>query len=116
MPSDDRDPAYLWDMLDASERAREVVAGLQPEAFSGDEVRKLALERAMEIIGEAARRVSIPFQKAHPEIPWRQIIGQRNILAHEYGRIDHVRLYRTAKDDLPELIETLRQLLPPVEE
>jgi len=51
---------------------------------------------SLEIIGEAARRVSTTFQEQHPEIPWRNIIGQRNILAHDYGQIDHDRLYKTA--------------------
>jgi len=53
-----------------------------------------ATERSVEIIGEAARHVSPEFIAAHPEIPWRQIIGQRNILAHEYGQIDHEMLFR----------------------
>lgn len=74
-----------------------------------------AVERCIEVIGESARRVSAAYTQAHPEIPWRQIIGQRNILAHEYGRIDHRLLYRTAADDIPRLIETLEVLLSQIE-
>ncbi len=73
-------------------------------------------ERCLEMIGEAARRVSSEFQEKHPEIPWREIIGQRNILAHEYGEIDYEILYRTAKEDIPALIDILGELLPPLEE
>jgi len=73
-----------------------------------------AIERSIEIIGEAARRVSPEFAAAHPEIPWRQIIGQRNILAHEYGQISHELLFKTATTDVPALIVTIEKLLPPV--
>ena len=50
------------------------------------------------------------------EIPWREIIGQRNILAHEYGQIDHELLYKTAAEDIPDLISVIQNLLPPLDE
>jgi len=53
---------------------------------------------------------------AHPEIPWREIIGQRNILAHEYGQIDHELLYKTASEDIPALIGQIETLLPPLDD
>jgi uncharacterized protein with HEPN domain len=49
-------------------------------------------------------------------IPWREIIGQRNILAHEYGQIDHEILYKTATEDVPDLIVIIQDLLPPLDE
>jgi uncharacterized protein with HEPN domain len=52
----------------------------------------------------------------HPEIPWRRIIGQRNILAHEYGEILVERIWKTAKESIPELVEVLNQLIPPAED
>ena len=72
----------------------------------------LALERSMELIGEAARRVSSSFREKHPEIPWKEMIGLRNIRAHEYGRVDHAQLYATAIKDVPALIAALEKLLP----
>lgn len=51
------------------------------------------------------------FQSAHPEIDWRGIIGQRNVLAHEYGVIDHARLYRTGTESVPLLIAALEKIL-----
>lgn len=83
--------------------------------FLEDRMLLRAVERGVEIIGEAARRVSAAFMDAHPEVPWRLIIGQRNILAHEYGHIDHELLFRTVIDDLPGLIAQLQALLPPLE-
>jgi uncharacterized protein with HEPN domain len=60
-----------------------------------------AVERHIEIIGEAAARVSRAFRAAHPDIPWRRIIAQRNILAHEYGEIDDALVWRVAIARLP---------------
>ena len=116
MRPEERDPAYLWDMLEA---AREVEAMLEHHdlaAFLADRVLLRAVERSIEIIGESARRVSASYQGAHPEIPWREIIGQRNILAHEYGQIDHALLHKTAVEDIPELITQLQALLPPMDD
>lgn len=116
MQPEDRDAAYIWDMLQA---AREVVSMLEEHDladFLSNRVLLLATERGVEIIGEAARRLSVTFTSSHPEVPWRKIIGQRNILAHEYGQIDHELLYKTATDDLPALILQLESLLPPLDE
>lgn len=66
----------------------------------------------MEVIGEAARRVTPEFRAAHAEIPWPQIIDQRNILAHEYGEIRSERIWETATVQVPELIRSLEILLP----
>ena len=53
-----------------------------------------AVERHLEIIGEAANRVSPDFQANHPEIPWRRIIAQRHVIAHEYGEIKHELIWK----------------------
>ena len=112
MAPEDQDEAYLWDMLQAARDAVEILGGMDAEAFKQDKIRSRAIERTIEIIGEAARRVSPPYQAQHPEIPWRDVIGQRNILAHEYGQIDHDLLYKTVREDVPKLIAALSRLLP----
>ena len=76
-------------------------------------MRQLAVERAMEVIGEAAGQVSEAFQQAHPEIPWRPIIAQRHVLAHDYGYVDHERIRRVATFRVEELIARLSPLIPP---
>jgi uncharacterized protein with HEPN domain len=108
----ERDSANLHDMLEVALEARELVADVPAEVFLQDRVRRRALERMLELIGEAARRVTPVCQAEHPEIPWRRIIGQRNILAHEYGRIDPKLLYKTAREDMPSLIAALERILP----
>jgi len=70
----------------------------------------MAVERALEVIGEAARHVSPAYRQAHPEIPWRGIIAQRNILAHEYGEIKQERLWVVVTERIPELIALLEKL------
>ena len=111
MKPPDRDAAHLLDMLSAAQELVEVMEGCDLATFLQDRVRVRAVERLSEIIGEAARRVSESCRKTYPHIRWREIIGQRNILAHEYGRIDHELLYRTVRDDVPLLIERLEAIL-----
>lgn len=114
MQPEDRDAAYLWDMLQAAREAVEMMSGHGLKAFLKNRVLLLAMEREVEIIGEAARRVSGTYTAAPPSVAWRQIIGQRNILAHEYGQIDHELLYKTVAEDIPVLIVQLEKLLPPL--
>lgn len=111
MKPEERDAANLWDMLSAAREAREMIGGLTREAYLGDRIRRRALERVLELLGEAARRMSEPFQVAHSEIPWRAVVGQRNVIAHEYGRIDHDRLYTTGTESIPPLIVALDRIL-----
>ena len=114
MPSAERDTGYLWDMLDAARTACEFAAGIHFVAYQRDRKLQLAVERAVEIIGEAARRVSEEFRNAHPEIPWRSMIAQRNVLAHEYGEIKQERMWLLVTEHLPTLIRDLEKLIPPV--
>jgi uncharacterized protein with HEPN domain len=113
MRPEERDPGYVWDMLDAARSVREFTTGVTQDEFLGDRKLQLAVERALEIIGEAARLVSPPFKANHAEIPWKEIIGQRNVLAHEYGEISQERIWLVVTSRIPELIELLEVLLPP---
>ena len=84
------------------------------ELYAADRRTRRAVEREVEIIGEAARQVSDSFQEAHPEIPWRKIVAQRHKLAHEYGEIQDEILWRVATVHIPELTALLEPLLPPL--
>ena len=108
MQPDQRDAAYLWDMLDASRTVEQLISGLDFTQYSNDRRTQLAVERCLEIIGEAAAKVSALFRNAHPEIPWRQIIGQRNVLIHEYGEIKQERIWKVVRENVPQLIELLK--------
>jgi uncharacterized protein with HEPN domain len=112
MQPDERDAARLWDMLTYAREIRQTVSGATFEHYMADDNLRPATERRLEIIGEAARNVSRTLQDAHPQIPWRQIIGLRHVMAHEYGDIGHERVFRVAADSIPALIAALETLVP----
>ncbi|MCU0638233.1 MAG: DUF86 domain-containing protein [Methanothrix sp.] len=113
MQPEDRDAAYLWDMLDAAGSILSFMEGKSFEAYLQDRMLQLAVERGLEIIGEAAHNVSPEFRLQHPEIPWKGIIGQRNVLAHEYGAIKHDLIWEVVKVNLPVLVARLEPIVPP---
>lgn len=110
-PPLERDAAHLWDMLDAARQAQAFAAGLDARGLVADRLTCFAVERALEIIGEAARRVSPSTRDAHPEVPWAGIIGFRNVIAHEYGAIDYQRLFTVVAQGVPALIAALETMV-----
>lgn len=114
MPLDNRDAAYVWDMLETAREITEMIRDHDFPGFLENRMLVRAIERSLEIIGEAARRVSSDGKAATSAIPWQEIIGQRNILAHEYGQIDYEILYKTATRDVSHLIPLLEKALPPI--
>ena len=107
-----RDLAYLWDMRSAALEIVEFMQGASQSAFGSNNQLRYAVERQLMVIGEAARHISDDFQAEHAEIPWEQIIGQRNVLAHDYGEILVERVWLTATRSVPEMISLLGQIIP----
>lgn len=107
MLPEERDAAYMWDMLAAAREVCDMLKGLTLEQFQAQRVVMRATERCIEIIGEVGRRVSTTTRQLQTEIPWSDLVGQRNTLAHEYGQIDHELLYKTATEDVPALVGLL---------
>ncbi len=112
MRPDERDAACLWDMLQAARAVREFTEGVSLDSYKTDLKLRSAVERQLQILGDAARRVSEPLRLATPSIPWRGIVGQRNILVHDYGEIDDARVWGVAVQDVPPLLAELAQLVP----
>lgn len=112
MPPDNSDAGFLWDMLEYARGVVATVAGMTFEQYLADANVRLAVERRIEIIGEAAGRVSQEFRNAHAEIPWRKIVAQRHVLAHGYGEIDDELIWTVATVHLPALIGILEELVP----
>jgi uncharacterized protein with HEPN domain len=115
MKADARDAGYLWDMLEAARETRLLLQGYTLEKLLADARTRRALERTLEVLGEAANRVSMQMREVHTRIPWAKIIGQRNIIAHGYAVIDHSRLFRTVTQDLPGLIDDLERIVKALE-
>ncbi len=98
-------------MLDYSREAVEMLTGNDPEDLRRNRMLQLALVRLVEVIGEAASRVSDAGQKRYPSIPWQKARGMRNRLVHGYDMIDLKVLWDTITDDLPPLITELERIL-----
>ena len=96
----DRTPAHLSDMLAFVRELRAIVGGATLEAYRGERVLNLAVEKLFINLGEAAQRVPEAERANIGGVPWRQIIGLRNILAHGYEQVDHETLYRTVIHEL----------------
>lgn len=108
-----RDPAYIRDILEAAKLARSYLTEVDLEAFARNTQLQDAVIRRLEIMGEAARRVSEETKAAHPGIPWRLMIGMRNQVIHMYDGVDMHVVWHTVKDDLPALIDALERLIEP---
>jgi len=107
-----RDDAYLLDMLLAARKVCEFTAGIDWKRFEQDDLIQNAVMRQIQIIGEASRKVSLEYQRGHPEIPWNEIVGMRNRLVHEYFRIIPRRVWDVVEEDVPELIRVVEPLVP----
>ena len=107
------DAVRLRHMLDAARKAVELAAGRSREQLEADEIGQLALARLLEIVGEAAGKVSPAFRAAHPEMPWAEMGGLRNRLAHAYFDVDLDVLLDVVTTDLPPLIKQVEDLLAP---
>ncbi|MBN8599004.1 MAG: DUF86 domain-containing protein [Planctomycetes bacterium] len=105
------DLKYLWDMRDAATTVGELTAELSLDQYERAKTIRLAVERSIEIIGEAARRVSPEFRAAHPEIALSAIIATRHIIAHEYGDIQHDKIWRIATVHVPRLVVQLTPII-----
>jgi len=99
-----RDLVYLLDILQATSFR-----------ILQDTQRQDSVIRRIEIIGEAARRISPQTRTAYPDIPWNAMIGMRNLMIHDYDDVDLQTVWRTVQHDLPALIARLEPLVPPEE-
>ncbi len=107
----DRDRTYLLDILESARLAVSYVASQTQDEFLGDVQCQDSVIRRLEIMGEAARRVSVETRSAHPDLPWSDMIGMRNILAHEYDDVDLAIVWRTVLTQLPGIVARLESLL-----
>lgn len=100
----------LRDILEAIERIeRYAVSGKQN--FEQNELVQVWMTQNLQIIGEASRALSAEFREEHPEIPWSQIIGMRNILVHNYFEIDVEIVWSVLEQNLPELKSKIQEIL-----
>lgn len=106
-----RDLDYAADILAAARLALSYVDGVACEKFIDDTMRQDAVVRELLIIGEAAKRLSDEFKALHPDIPWHQLAGMRDILVHAYDHVDLDEVWRVATEELAELISAVEPLI-----
>jgi uncharacterized protein with HEPN domain len=105
------DRERLADMLDAIQRSTTYIAGISYEDFLVDAKTQDATIRALEILGEASKEVSVDLKTRFPEIPWKRIAGQRDKLIHNYFGVNLDIVWETITLDLPALELQVMQVL-----
>ena len=107
------DASGLRHMLDHAREATALVQNMSRDDLHANRVLSLALVRLLEIVGEAATRVSEELRAQHSQIAWRQIISLRNRLIHGYDAVDLDILWQILHEDVPQLVSDLERLISP---
>lgn len=105
------DTVRLRHMIDAAETAGQFMAGRERAALDADRMLLFAVVRAIEVVGEAATKVTDQTRAASPQIPWAAVVGMRNRLIHGYFNVNTELVWQTVSRELPALVLALRPLL-----
>ena len=101
----------LRQIQDAATHLQTIGAGKTKEQLLADWLATAALERFLEIVGEAVKRLPMDLRSQHPEVPWKEIAGTRDHLSHGYDDVDYQVLWDAVQKDLPVLLATVAEML-----
>ena len=102
---------YLDDILDAMDKAETFVAGMSYEQFEDDLRTHFAVTRALEIVGEATRRLPMSFREQYPDIPWQDMAGMRDKIIHGYDNVNLRIVWDVVTRDIPDVKPQIQQIL-----
>ena len=106
-----RDKGRLRHIIEYADNVEQMIKDVSYEQFDSDKILYVAVMKTVEVVGEAAYMLSKEFIVMHPEMPWPQIIGMRHVLVHGYATISKTKLWNTAKNDIPVLIQQAMKYL-----
>ncbi|MGD1809176.1 DUF86 domain-containing protein [Dapis sp. BLCC M126] len=106
-----RDKASLLDIVNAARRVLQFTKGIDKSELETNEEKQSAILYQIIVMGEATKRLSPEFREQYPEIPWKDIAGMRDILAHQYDRLNLNTLWDVIQSDVPEVLALLESLL-----
>jgi uncharacterized protein with HEPN domain len=106
----------LRQVLEHAEHAKALCAQTELPGIVADWQKRLAFERVMELIGEAVKRLPAAMTQKYPAVPWSLIRGMRDRIAHGYDSIDYGTLWDAVQQDVPVLIDTVRNMIAEIEE
>lgn len=102
---------YVQDIVDHVDKAMRFVHGLSYDDFAENEEKVFAVVKTLEIIGEAARHLPKSLRDKYKAVPWKQVVGMRDRMTHEYFSVDVEVVWRTVHEDLPPLRDTAQKML-----
>ena len=102
---------YLRDILENAEKALKFIEGMTETEFHRDEKTIFAVVRALEVVGEATKKIPKRVREKYPQVAWREIGGMRDKLIHDYFGVNLGVIWKTVTEDIPKLIPLLKQVI-----
>jgi uncharacterized protein with HEPN domain len=102
---------YIEDIIGAMNDALSFVKDMEYDVFLRDKKTIYAVNRALEIIGEATKNIPASVKNRYPQIPWKKMAGMRDKVIHEYFGVDLKRIWNTVKKDIPDLKPLFEKIL-----
>ena len=102
---------YVEDIIDAMDKAETAIAGVDYDHFAADFMINFVVVRALEIVGEATKRLPMSLRDQYPAIPWKDMAGMRDIMIHNYNRVNLKIVWKVVTEDIPQVKPQLQQIL-----